>query len=67
MHFLDCVLTFGMEDKTIRNDQLEVSSTKMLSTLDSFKWDGRLNDPYGAWIASDKETQQWFQVSKLKL
>eukprot|EP00057_Strongylocentrotus_purpuratus_P021374 XP_011675848.1 PREDICTED: uncharacterized protein LOC105443887 [Strongylocentrotus purpuratus] len=51
-----------MADKTIRNDQLEVSSTKMLSSLDSFKWDGRLHDPYGAWVASDKETQQWFQV-----
>ncbi|XP_072169938.1 LOW QUALITY PROTEIN: uncharacterized protein [Diadema setosum] len=58
----DCVLTFGMEDKTIGNHQLAVSSTKITSALDTFKWDARLNDPYGAWVASDKDTQQYLQI-----
>lgn len=56
------MLTFGLSDMTIDNDQLEVSSTKLVASLDSFKWNGRLNAPYGAWIASDRNTEQFFQV-----
>ncbi|XP_071836091.1 uncharacterized protein [Apostichopus japonicus] len=58
----DCMLTFGLSDMTIDNDQLEVSSTKLVASLDSFKWNARLNAPYGAWIASERDTEQFFQV-----
>lgn len=56
------MLTFGLSDMTIDNDQLEVSSTKLVASLDSFKWNARLNAPYGAWIASERDTEQFFQV-----
>ena len=56
------MLTFGMMDKTIGNDQLEVSSTKLLATLDSFKWDARLQVPYGAWIAAERDLDQYYQI-----
>ena len=59
---LDCMLTFGMIDKTIRNYQILASSTKLISTLDSFPWDARLKVPYGAWIAGEKDQDQWLQI-----
>ena len=56
------MLTFGMIDKSILNHQILASSTKLISTLDSFPWDARLKVPYGAWIAGVKDADQWLQI-----